>query len=95
MFNSIHKPFRLHPGSEMLRLQGLHPEEFDTQIIEPEKLLGDLAGNAFASTCVSAAVLALLGSLRYASDSEDEQLAEITHTFQAVGMINRLAQQEQ
>ena len=62
---------------------------------ESEKLLGDLAGNAFASSCIGAAILGLLGALRYESDSEDEQLAEINNVFKAVGMVNQLAKEDQ
>lgn len=85
----------LRSGSEMLKFQGLHVEEFDTPMTESEKLLGDLAGNAFASGCILAAIFGLLGALRYESDSEDEQLSEISNAFKAIGMVNQLAKEDQ
>ncbi|CAL1137209.1 unnamed protein product [Cladocopium goreaui] len=78
-------------GSEMLRFQGLHVEEFDTAVEESESLLSDLAGNAFSAPCISAAILAVLGSVRYASDSEDEEMLTINSAFKAVGLLNRMA----
>ena len=62
---------------------------------ETEKLLGDLAGNAFAASCISAAIFGLLGAMRYESDSEDEQLTEIGNAFKAVSVLNRLAKEDQ
>lgn len=68
----------------MLRLQGLMVEEFEHEVRCPEKLLGDLAGNAFSAHCISAALVSLLCSLQYASESEDEQLESISSAFRAV-----------
>eukprot|EP00435_Cladocopium_sp_Y103_P065957 s158_g28.t1 len=80
-------------GSEMMRFQGLHVEDFPSEVKEPEKLLADLAGNAFSACCISAAIFALLASLQYESDSEDEQLAAISQAFSAVGVMSRMAKE--
>ncbi|CAL1140417.1 unnamed protein product [Cladocopium goreaui] len=82
-------------GSEMLRFQGLYVEEMASDVTESEKLLADLAGNAFSSCCISAAVFALLASLQYESDSEDEQLAAISQAFTAVALLGRRVRGDQ
>ena len=79
----------------MLRFQGLYVEEMASNVTEPEKLLADLAGNAFSSCCISAASFALLASLQYESDSEDEQLAAIGQAFTAVALLGRMARGDQ
>ncbi|CAE7215754.1 unnamed protein product [Symbiodinium pilosum] len=43
-----------------------------------EHQLADLAGNAFSVNCAMAAILALLTSLRFNTESEDEELDQIT-----------------
>jgi len=68
----------------MLRLQGLMVEELDGKVEASEKCLGDLGGNAFASPCIMASVLACLGAFQFASESEDEELAAISQTFKAI-----------
>ena len=82
-------------GSEMLRFQGLYVEEMASDVTESEKLLADLAGNAFSSCCISAAVFALLASLQSESDSEDEQLAAISQAFTAVALLGRRVRGDQ
>lgn len=79
-------------GSEMLRLQGLYPEELaGSQLSSSEKQFADLAGNAFSSVSVSAAMLALLGSLQFDSQSENEELENISSAFSALsGMTGSL-----
>ena len=65
----------------MLRLQGLYPEELAGSEVSSEKQYADLAGNAFSSVSVSAAMLALLGSLQFDSQSENEELEQISSAF--------------
>ena len=77
----------------MMRFQGLYVEEFDTEVTESEKMLADLAGNAFSSCSISAAIFALLASLQYESDSEDEQLAAISQAFTAVAVMRKMAKE--
>lgn len=79
----------------MLRFQGLFPEEFVPELGESESLLGDLAGNSFSSCCISAVILSLLAALRYESDSEEEQLTAIGQAFRGVGVVGRLAREDQ
>lgn len=76
----------------MLRLQGLYPEELaGSQLSSSEKQFADLAGNAFSSVSVSAAMLALLGSLQFDSQSENEELENISSAFSALsGMTGSL-----
>ena len=75
----------------MLRLQGLFPEELEGTEVSSEKHYADLAGNAFSSVAVSAAMLALLGSLQFDSQSENEELENISSVFGVLsGMTSSL-----
>ena len=65
----------------MLRLQGLMPEELAGDAFASEKLYGDLAGNSFSAQCISAALLALMASFRFDSESECEELETIGSVF--------------
>ena len=75
-------------GSEMLRLQGLAVEELGA-VGAKEKLLGDLAGNAFASPVIMAGMLCFLSALQFSSESENEEVCAIQEAFKAVYRISR------
>eukprot|EP00438_Fugacium_kawagutii_P017326 Skav229796 [mRNA] locus=scaffold567:63787:64032:+ [translate_table: standard] len=68
----------------MLALQGLCVEELRGGVVSTEKLLGDLAGNAFAAPVIMAALLACLSAFQFSSESEDEEVDAIKTAFKAV-----------
>ena len=79
----------------MLRLQGLMVEELEGKVDSTEKCLADLGGNSFASPCIMGAVLACLGSFQFASESEGEELAAISHAFRAISVARSPGQEIQ
>lgn len=76
-------------------MQGLRVEELEggdatsasRSSVISEKLFGDLAGNAFSSSCIMAAILSLLGAVQYSTESEDEQMTAISSAFRAVAVV--------
>ena len=77
-------------------MQGLRVEELEggdatsasrSSSVISEKLFGDLAGNAFSSSCIMAAILSLLGAVQYSTESEDEQMTAISSAFRAVAVV--------
>ncbi|CAK9118311.1 unnamed protein product, partial [Durusdinium trenchii] len=65
---------RLVLGRELMMFQG-HSVSADCDLTEAQ--LGNMAGNAFAGNVVIAVVTAVLGSLRFVSESEDEETNSI------------------
>lgn len=65
---------RLLIGSEMLLLQGypIHDLEFVMNLTEHQQ--ADLAGNSFTVPVITSVILALVSTLRWQTQSEDEEL---------------------
>ena len=79
----------------MFRLQGLLTDELPNRpVVASEKLIGDLAGNAFAATCILSSTMALLAALQPVKngpdnlDSEEEELQKIGRAFKAVSALS-------
>lgn len=71
---------RLLLGSELLRLQGQVPAEGAWS----QTHYTDLAGNAFAGNVISALIMAILSSLRFSTESEQEENSEIEQMVSAL-----------
>ncbi|CAE8602757.1 unnamed protein product [Polarella glacialis] len=59
-------------GRELLRVQGL---DYDADLLDTfsERGLTDLAGNAFASTCILTSVIAVRSTMEFETPSEAEE----------------------
>ena len=76
---------RFHIGREMLKIQGIDWEDWPQIDSYSEAELGDLAGNAFASTCIMAAVIGAFSTVTVGAPPDEQR--DLDNVFKAVKTV--------